>query len=302
MIKFAVSGIKHYENDYYKNSPSSFVSFSVTGGNCECRCAHCDAGLLRNMADCSTPDKFIFQADRALVRGCTGILVSGGSGRNGSVPLLRHIEGIRYAKAKGLKTLVHTGLLDQDTARALKSANVDQALLDVIGSEKTIRSVYGIEKTPEDFYSSMLYCKDAGLEIAPHLVIGLGFGRIDGEYRAIDRLRSLEAENVVLVVLVPKRGTKMADIQPPPLPEVLELLRYAARNLKKSRIMLGCSRPHIYSQEIEKAAVELGFDAIAYPHENTISCAEKLGLNIVFFEECCSLAGRITTEMAEKSR
>ena len=43
-----------------------------------------------------------------------------------------------------------SGLLDQNTAYVLKSANVDQIILDLIGSAKTIRSVYGIEKTPED--------------------------------------------------------------------------------------------------------------------------------------------------------
>ena len=290
-IGFAVSGIKHYENNYYKNNPSSFAAFSVTGAKCDCRCAHCNAGLLQSMADVSTTEKFIFQADKAVSTGCTGILVSGGSGIDGSVPLLPHIDGISYAKKKGLKVLTHTGLLDQATAYALKSANVDQVLLDVIGSEKTIRSVYGIEKTPDDFFNSMRFCKNAGLEMAPHLVIGLDFGKIEGEYRAIDLISQGGAENLVLVVLVPKRGTRMADIPPPPLPEVIDVFRYASDNLKNCRISLGCARPHSYSTALEKAAVDLGFEAIAYPHEETIGYAKRLGLEIVFFEECCSLAG-----------
>ena len=292
-IGFAVSGIRHYESDYYKNSPSSFLAFSVTGAACECRCAHCNAGLLQSMADAGTTEKFVSLADKAAAAGCTGILVSGGSGADGSVRLLPHIDGIRYAKEKGLKIVVHTGLLDQDTACALKSARVDQILLDVIGSEKTIRSVYGIDKTPEDYFASMLYCKKAGLEMAPHLVIGLDFGAIEGEYKAIDLIRKGEAENLVLVVLVPKRGTKMADTPPPPLAEVIDVMRYASSNLKGCGITLGCARPRVYSPALEKAAVDLGFKAIAYPHDETIRYAEALGLKAVFFEECCSLAGRV---------
>ena len=291
-IGFAVSGIRHYENDFYKNCPSSFLAFSVTGTQCECRCAHCDAGLLRSMADTASPEQFISRADKALGAGCTGILVSGGSDPEGSVPLLPNIKGIVYAKKKGLRVLVHTGLLDRNTAHALKSANVDQVLLDVIGSEKTIRSVYGIDKTPEDYFNSMLYCKSAGLEMAPHLVIGLDFGKIEGEYKAIDLMRRSGAENIVLVALVPKRGTKMAAVPPPPLPEVLDVLRYAADNLKDRSITLGCARPHGYSLALEKAALDLGFAAIAYPHEETIRYAKERGHEIVFFEECCSLAAR----------
>ena len=290
-IGFAVSGIKHYENSYYKNRSSSFAALSVTGIRCECRCAHCDASLLHSMADADTNEKIISLADKLADSGCTGILISGGSGPDGSVPLMSVAEGIGYAKRRGLKVLVHSGLVDQNTAYALKSADVDQVLPDVIGSEKTIRSVYGINKTPEDYFNSMLCCKNAGLKIAPHLVIGLDFGKIEGEYRAIDLVSQVEAENLVLVVLVPKRGTKMADTVPPPLAEVTDVFRYASDVLKKCRITLGCSRPRVYSEELEKAAVDLGFASIAYPHEETIRYAEMLGYKTVFFEECCSIAG-----------
>ena len=291
-IGFAVSGIKHYENDFYQNNPYSFAAFSVTGAQCECRCAHCNAGLLQSMADVNTTEKFIAHVDKAAGAGCTGILVSGGSGPDGAVPLLSHIDGIAYAKKRGLRVIVHTGLLDQETANALKSVHVDQILLDVIGSEKTIRSVYGIEKTPDDYLASMRCCKDAGLEMAPHLVIGLDFGIIEGEYNAVDLIHRAGAENLVLVVLVPKRGTKMAGILPPSLPEILDVFRYASETLTYCSISLGCARPHSYSAALEKAAVDLGFASIAYPHGETIHYAKENGLEPFFFEECCSLVGR----------
>ena len=288
-IGFAVSGIKHYENEYYKNSRSSFTALSVTGTRCECRCAHCNAALLRSMADVSTIGKFISCVDKAA--GCGGILVSGGSGSDGSVPLLDHAEGIRYAKKKGLKVLVHTGLLDHNTTQLLKSLDVDQILLDVIGSVNAIRSVYGINKTPDDYFNSMLNCKTAGLDMAPHLVIGLDFGKIEGEYKAIDMISKAGAENIVLVVLIPKRGTKMEGLPPPPLQEVIDVFRYASEKLANCSISLGCARPWQYSGILEKAAIQLGFSAIAYPREETIRYAKELGLETFFFEACCSLAG-----------
>jgi len=288
-INFSVSGVKHYENEYYKNSSSSFAALSVTGGSCCLGCAHCNGTILQSMHDVSGMEKFISRIDKLSDSGCTGVLVSGGSDLNGAVPLLPYIDGIARAKQRGLKVVVHTGLVDRETAYTLKSANVDQVLLDLIGSDKTIQDVYGIQKKTEDFLKSMGYCKDAGLCLAPHLVIGLDFGRIEGEYHAIDMARNAGVENFVLVVLSPKRGTKMQNVLPPPLDNVLKVFSYAANTLGDTNISLGCARPFEYSIDLEKAAIDLGFSAIAYPHGETIEYAKQLGVSFSFLEECCCL-------------
>jgi len=235
-VGLSVSGIKYYENNYYKNRPSSFAILSVTGAACDCNCAHCGAILLKSMADAATPEKFRFIINKLADSGCTGLLVSGGSNISGSVPLLPLTDEIAYAKKCGLSVVVHTGLLDERTVFELKKANVDQVLLDIIGDEKTIRDVYGLKKTPRDFEKSMAYCRGAGLNMAPHLVVGLNFGTISGEYDAIDMVRVAEAENFVLVVLTPKRGTKMQGVAPPAFDEVEKVFRYAARSLENTGI------------------------------------------------------------------
>jgi len=291
MIGLSVSGIKHYENDFYKNRPFSFAALSVTGQKCDCWCKHCGGNLLKSMCDASTPEKFVDAVDKAADAGCKGVLISGGSDVAGAVPVLPFCPAIAHAKKRGLKVVVHTGLADEETLCALKAVNVDQVLLDIIGSEKTIRNVYGIKRVPEDFAETMLYCNKAGLEMAPHLVVGLDFGMIEGEYNAIDMARRAGAKNFVLVVLTPKRGTKMQDVQPPVFEEVVRVFRYAAGALKGARITLGCARPFSYAAELEKLAVELGFDAIAYPHEKTIQHIKNSGIEMFFFEECCSLVG-----------
>ena len=241
------------------------------------------------MYDADSNEKLIACVDRLSKAGCKGLLISGGSNAEGMVPLMPCMEGIAYAKKKGLTITVHTGIVDRETAFALKAADVDRILFDVIGSEKTIKNVYGINKTPGDFIRAMRYCKEAGLCLAPHLVVGLDFGKVEGEYEAIEMVREIEPEYFVLVVLSPKRGTGMQNIKPPPLGDVQKVFSRAAETLENSRISLGCVRPFEYSVDLEKTAVDLGFDAVAYPHAETIQYAMRLGLETSFFEECCCI-------------
>ena len=289
-IGFAVSGIKHYENEYYRNRPCSFAALSVTGRRCERCCPHCGGLLLHDMLDAGTTEAFRCCVDKAAEAGCAGLLVSGGSDESGEVPVLLFAGEVAYAKNKGLKAVVHTGLTSRETAMALREAGADQILPDVIGSESTIRDVYGLKKRPEDYYASLLACKEAGIPSAPHIVIGLDYGRIDGEYRAVDLARAAGAEKLILVVLTPRRGTAMQGLPPPPLSETLQVMAYAADAFGGDRIALGCARPPVYSAALEKAAVDLGFRAIAYPRAETIRYASGLGLEPIFIEECCSLA------------
>ena len=103
IIGFSVSGIKHYENDFYRNKPSSFTALSVTGSSCSLCCAHCNGLLLLNMYDASSAEKFITRVDQLADAGSQGVLISGGSDTNGAVPLLPFMEGIAHAKKRGLK-------------------------------------------------------------------------------------------------------------------------------------------------------------------------------------------------------
>jgi len=287
-IGFAVSGIKHYDTEVYRNSADSFAALSVTGVVCKQGCPHCGGLLLHSMYDAEKPGDFINRVDKLAEAGCSGILVSGGCD-GGAVPLMRYSDGIAHARRRYLKVVVHTGLLDKETAAALKSANVDRILMDVIGSKKTISKVYGIDKTPEDFFESLLIGKDAGLDISPHLVVGLDFGVTDGEYAAIEMVRRAGVQSFVLVVLTPKRGTKMQGVLPPPLPDVIKVFEYAAGTLDDVNIMLGCSRPSSYTAELEKTAVDLAFAAISYPRVETVRYAQEQGYNTCFFELCCCL-------------
>ena len=73
-----------------------------------------------------------------------------------------------------------------------------------------------------------MVCREAGLAIAPHIVIGLHFGTILGELQAMEMIRQAEPEALVLVILTPTRGTAMENIEPPPADQVA-LIIFMAR-------------------------------------------------------------------------
>lgn len=287
---FSAPGAKHYNNRYYANRAHSFVNVSVTGNVCACRCEHCQGLILQTMASAKTPDIFVNLVDRLSAQGCSGILVSGGALKNGQVPLMRHIEAIKHAKDKGLKVLVHTGLVDAETAFALKEAGVDQVLIDVIGERQTIEQVYHLQACPEDYLQAMQWCRQAGLSIAPHVVIGLHYGQILGELKALEMIKEVDPESLVLVVLTPLIGTAMARVEPPSLEKVAELIARARIMHPQTWLTLGCARPAgLYKRQAEIIAIDCGVNGIAYPDEAAVRYAADLGLETRFSEFCCSI-------------
>lgn len=300
-IGFSVPGVKHYDNPYYSNRPFSFAHLSVTGEACACRCAHCEGALLKTMIGTTCPEAMRRVVDRLLKKGCRGILVSGGGDSNGIVPLEPFVEVIGYAKQMGLKVLVHSGLIQRETAARLKEAGVDQVLMDVIGDEGTIREVCHLNRKPDDYLQSMLYCRDAGLNIAPHIVIGLHFGQIRGEERALEMIRQADPETIVLVILAPACGTAMAGIQPPAMAEAARIMATARILNPATPITLGCARPPgQYKRQVERVAIDSGVNGIAYPDETTVDYARGRGLKPLFSEECCSLLGRRAGSHSER--
>jgi hypothetical protein len=242
------------------------------------------------MAPATTPEKMCWLVDKLVEKGCKGILVSGGVDRNGEVPLLPFQGAIKYAKKQGLRVLTHGGLIRPETAAALKEAGVDQVLLDVIGDESTIREVYHLNRKPEDYLEAMVTCQKAGLEIAPHVVIGLHFGQIRSEMAAIEMIRNIGPQVLVLVILSPVFGTEMESVKPPPIEQVEGIIAKARRSNSRTPLALGCaSPPGGYKRQIEKTAIDGGVNIIAFPDESTVAYAQGIGLKTEFIQECCSL-------------
>jgi uncharacterized radical SAM superfamily protein len=292
-IWFSAPGAKHYENQYYTNQANSFVNLSVTGKACSCRCDHCDGKLLQTMVGAPNPHRMHQVIENLLDKKCQGILISGGANFKGEVPLLPFIETMAYAKKMGLKVLVHTGLINRETAFGLKQAGVDQVLIDVIGNKKTISQVYHLDQQPDDYLQSMLLCREEGLNIAPHVVIGLHYGQILGERRALEMISQADPETIVLVILTPMCGTAMEVIQPPSIDKVSEIIAETRILNPVTPITLGCARPSgQYKRKVEVEAINCGVNGMAFPDQTSVAYAQSKGLQTTFSEDCCSLIAR----------
>jgi uncharacterized radical SAM superfamily protein len=54
-------------------------------------------------------------------------------------------------------------------------------------------------------------------------------------------------------------------------------------------VLLGCARPFGPAKEaIDRLALEVGLDAIAYPAEGIVGQAERMGVSHEFEETCCA--------------
>jgi uncharacterized radical SAM superfamily protein len=289
-LGLAVPGARHYQTEHYENDPHRFAAVSLTGTACALNCAHCGRHLLDSMYAAPTPEELTALGRRLLDQGGWGVLLSGGADAQGAVPLHRHLPAIAALKEMGLRVIVHTGLTDAETARGLYEAGVDQALFDVIGDRETIGAVYGLPYTPDDYARGLDTLRRAGLQVAPHVVIGLHFGQLRGELNALEIIHRVGADVVVLVVLRPLPGTAMAAV-PAPSPEQVGRLAAVARLLVPTTpLTLGCARPAGPAKPImERLAVLAGANVIAYPDPATVELAREAGLEIQFLESCCTL-------------
>jgi len=291
VLHLSAPSLKRYSTERYSNKPHAFVSVSITGSECALRCKHCGGRLLESMLQVSSPEELVELGRRLAERGSEGVLVSGGADARGCVPLRGFEDALRELRRMGLRVIVHSGIVGREEAEALRRAGVEQVLLDVIGSAETAREVYHLSAQPEDYLRSMLYLREAGIKIAPHVVVGLHAGRVAGEYRALELIARAGAEAVVVVALSPMRGTRYEHVQPP-APEDVARVVAAARLLNpRAMLSLGCARAPAEKVRIETLAIDAGVNTIAYPTEDAMEHAERRGLELVFSELCCTLAG-----------
>jgi uncharacterized radical SAM superfamily protein len=291
-IHFFAPSIKHFEIESYANSPEPFfMPVSITGSSCALNCRHCGRKLLETMIPANTPEKLLDVAKNLAGRGAYGMLVSGGADAKGVVRLERFAPAIRkITEDLGLRVAVHTGIVTRELARALAGAKVHSAMLDIIGDDDTIREIYALEASVEDYRMSLENITAVGVPASPHIVIGLHFGEILGEYKAVDIAAQYPPASLVLVAFKPISGTEMDDSPVASPEEIRDVIVYARKKLPGTPILLGCARPGGEHQVItDRYAIEAGVDGIAYPSEEAVRLAREKGLRISFSEVCCSL-------------
>ncbi len=291
-ITFYGPGLKPHITSEFSGSLKEFISISVTGNNCALNCEHCKTKMLDSMLDLPSFDGSLFDMAKNLhEKGARGILVSGGSNILNQVPLLSHIGDMkRIRKELEMVIRVHPGLPDEETCAALADVDVDGVMLDIIGDQETISDVYHLDATPVDYEAVLERLDRHGIPAIPHIVLGHHFGKMNGEWTALDMIKKYPPKTLVLVILLPLTGTGMQGVVLPSVDEIGDFFETARLALPTTPILLGCARPlGAVKLEIDQLAIDTGLNGIAFPSEGIVAYASEKGLNPSFVNACCGV-------------
>ncbi len=273
-------------------SKNSFPAFSVTAGACALDCDHCQAKILEPMFPATSPEMLDRKVrDLILLQDLQGFLLSGGSNRRNEIKYERYLPVIEKLKRDFpyLKIAIHSALLDRSRARAMESAGVDTAMMDVIGAQETIRDVYHLDRPVADFEATLAALCETTMEVVPHIVIGLHYGRILGEPAALDICARHGIRALVLVVVMPfyaRPGTFVA----PATRDVGLVFLEARQRLPERQVLLGCARPAgLHKRATDAYAVMAGLDGIAFPADGVVALSHAIGRPVEQQHACCSI-------------
>ena len=293
MVRFSTPTFKEYESSELQScGKNSFPAFSITAAGCALMCDHCEAKILEPMIPAIKPD-ILDRKVRHLIEteDLQGFLLSGGSNKRNEINYSRFYPAIEQLKRDfpHLRVAIHTALTDERGAREMEAAGVDVAMLDIIGAEETIRDVYHLDRPVDDFEATVEALCATSMQISPHIVIGLHYGRILGEENALDILSRHDTKALVLVVIMPfyaKPGTFVT----PDTRDVGRIFLEARRRLPDRQVLLGCARPPGMHKRVTDAyAVMAGLDGIAFPADGAVAVADMVGRPFHQAHACCSI-------------
>ena len=230
--------------------------------------------------------------DLILLQDLQGFLLSGGSNRRNEINYDRFMPVVSQLKKDFpfLKVAIHTALLDQARAKRMEDAGIDTVMMDVIGAQDTIRDVYHLDRSVDDFEATLAALCSTNMEVVPHIVIGLHYGRILGEANALDIVSRHPIHSLVLVVVMPfyARGT----FETPSTTDIGEMFLEARLRLGVGGrpVLLGCARPAgLHRRTTDAYAVMAGLDGIAFPADGAVAVARAIGRPFTQQHACCSV-------------
>ncbi len=292
-IRFSTPTFKDYTTSELQGcGKNSFPAFSVTAGGCALMCDHCEAKILEPMIPATSPEMLDRKVrDLILLQDLQGFLLSGGSNRLNEIRYERFYPVVERLKREfpHLKIAIHTALTDEAGAKRMAGAGVDTAMMDVIGAQETVRDVYHLDRPVADFEATLAALCATSLEVVPHIVVGLHYGRVLGEADALDMVARHPVHALVLVVVMPfyaKAGTFLT----PETPEVGRIFLEARRRIPDRQVLLGCARPPgMHKRVTDSYAVMAGLDGIAFPADGVTAVARTIGRPAHQEHACCSI-------------
>ena len=268
----------------------TFPSISVTGSSCSLMCQHCRGKLLQRLIPATTSQELEKKAMLLHRSGAKGILLTGGCDERGRVPIKNLIPAIKNLKEKtDLILIAHTGFISTEEAELLKNSGLDGIGFDVMGDMTSVLEVYGLHVSENEYIDSLRAIRDSGLCIFPHVCVGIRFGKLSGEYRALEMIRSISPTTVIITGLMPVAGTPMEHIKPVPS-DFENIIRKAIEMFPHIPVILGCAHSSGKDRaDIEKIALYCGISGIAAPTMSTIMLAKEKGYKINYYGTCCGL-------------
>ena len=128
------------------------------------------------------------------------------------------------------------------------------------------------------------------LPAIPHIILGHYYGQMRGEWAALEMINMYPPKILVVVILMPLTGTPMAGVAPPSLDEIESFFGAARLSMPQKPIQLGCAKPlGPIKTDIDRLAIDAGFNGIAYPAEGVVAYAQDLGLEANFMNACCGV-------------
>ncbi len=294
-MRFYTPTFRAYASDELKGcGKASFPAFSITGGACALNCDHCQAKILEPMIPATSPDDLERKVrDLVLLKELGGFLLSGGSNRRNEVPYERFYPTIEKLKRDfpQLRIAVHSALLDETRARRMEAAGVDVAMMDVIGAQETIHDVYHLDRPVADFEATLAALSATAMDVVPHIVIGLHYGRLLGEENALDIISRYQVAALILVVVSPIYAPADKPFATIGTEDVAKVFVAARQRIQNAPVQLGCIRPAgLHKLVTDAYAVMAGFDGIAYPAEGIVALARAIGRPVEQEHACCSIA------------
>ena len=275
--------------DFFITS-DTFPSISVTGNSCSLMCQHCKGKLLQRLITATTCEELENKGLALHARGAKGILLTGGCDERGSVPIRSIIPAIKKLKEKtNLIIIAHTGFITLEEAKLLKESGLSGIGFDVMGDMDAVKEIYGLHVSEKEYLDSLRAISDSGLLIFPHVCVGIHFGKLRGEYRALEMIRSIAPATVIITGLMPVAGTPMEHIKPDPS-DFENIIKKAIEMFPRTPVILGCA--HSIGKDradIERMALLCGVSGIAAPTVAAIEFAKENGYEINYYGTCCGL-------------
>ncbi|MBI2753990.1 MAG: radical SAM protein [Betaproteobacteria bacterium] len=293
-ISFYTPTFKTYASSELSScGKNAWPAVSITGGNCKLQCDHCKAKVLEPMIPATTPESLWRVMNEQIERGARGMLLTGGSNHRDEVeygPFLPVVRRLKH-RVPSFRIALHTALVDRDMACAMAEAGVDVAMLDIIGAQDTVSQVYHLRRPVADFERSLEHLVATSMKVVPHIVIGLHYGRMLGEWQALEMIARHRPDALVLVVAMPFYAPANRPFATPLSREVGSFFLDARAALPETPVLLGCARPPGRARiEIDVYAALAGLAGIAHPADGVVELALKLGRDVNVIPACCSIA------------